>query len=321
MAQTESILCVVTPCRDEEEVLPGFYRRLHDVLSALEGLDYRILFVDDGSRDATLDLLNDLSRRDARVRVAALTRNFGHQAALLAGLSLADGEAVVIMDSDLQHPPEVIPEMVREWRKGHDVVSAVRRTSSGVSWFKRFSSGLFYWLINRLSDTPIVPGAADFCLMSRRAHAALVRMPEHHPFLRGMISWIGFPRTFVAYDAAERPAGRTKYTLPRMISMALDAVFSFSVTPIRLMTRLGLVITALGFVYLAYVVLRALIADDLVQGWGSLISVVVILGGLQLTFMGVIGAYLARVFEEVKRRPLYLFKQGADADRGASDRA
>jgi len=321
MASTEATLCIVAPCHNEEDVLPEFHRRLRDVLASLDGLDYRLVLVDDGSTDGTLERIEELRRRDPRVEVASLTRNFGHQAALLAGLSMAGGDAVLIMDSDLQHPPELIPEMVRRWRDGHDVVSAVRRTSAGVSWFKRFSSGLFYWLINRLSDTPIVPGAADFCLMSRRAHAALMRMPEHHPFLRGMISWMGFPRTFVPYDAAERPAGATKYDLPRMIAMALDAVFSFSVTPIRLMTRLGLVITGLGFIYLAYVVLRALIADDLVQGWGSLISVVVILGGLQLTFMGVIGAYLARVFEEVKRRPLYLFKQGDDRDRDESGRA
>jgi dolichol-phosphate mannosyltransferase len=321
----KQLLCVVAPCYDEEQVVAAFHGRLKAVLTSLSDLDHRIVFVDDGSRDGTLERLGELAESDERVQVLALSRNFGHQAALSAGLAVAKGDAVVFLDSDLQHPPELITDMVERWRDGHDVVSAVRRRTADAPLLKNLGSRLFYWLIRRLSDTPIVPGAADYCLLSRRAHGALLRMPERHRFLRGMVSWIGFPRALVHYDAAARPAGASKSDLRRMFRLAVDAVFSFSVTPIRLMIRFGVVITLLGFSYLGYVLLRAVLLDDLVQGWGSLISVVLILGGLQLLFMGMIGEYLARVFEEVKQRPLYVLKEpstrpgpGADDDAGGS---
>ena len=304
-------LVVVTPCFNEEAVVARFHEAATRQLEALEGLDYRILFVDDGSSDGTLEELNALRARDPRVQVSSLSRNFGHQIALTAGLAQARGDAVILMDSDLQHPPELIPRLVDEWRQGHDVVSAVRRDTADGSVFKNFSSRVFYWLIGKLSDTPIEPGAADFCLLSHRAQQALQRMPEHHRFLRGMVSWVGFPRAFVYYDAPARVAGESKYDLRRMVRLALDAVFSFSVTPIRLMRRFGLILIALGFVYLFYIILRFFVLRDLEPGWGSVISTVVILGGMQLASMGIIGEYLARVFEEVKARPLYLLKQEA----------
>lgn len=301
-------IVVVTPCYNEEAVVDRFHEELVRELETLD-LDFRVLFVDDGSSDGTLARLNALRERDPRVMVASLSRNFGHQIALSAGLSRASGDAVVLMDSDLQHPPSTIPRLVEEWRKGHDVVSAVRTQTEDGSFLKNFNSKLFYWLIGKLSDTPIVPGAADFCLLSRRAHRALLSMPEHHRFLRGMVSWVGYPRAFVHYDAPARAAGQSKYDLGRMVGLAFDAVFSFSVTPIRIMRRLGLFITALGLLYLGYIFLRAFVLGDLEPGWGSVLSTILILGGLQLVFMGVIGEYLARVFEEVKARPLFLLKQ------------
>jgi len=313
------VLWVVTACYDEEEVVDAFHAQLSAVLRELPGLDYRILFVDDGSRDGTLDRLNALRRADERVLVTSLSRNFGHQAALTAGLEAASGDAIVLMDCDLQHPPAVVARMVEQWRAGSDVVAAVRRATADAPWLKRLGSRLFYWLIRRLSDTPIAVGVADFCLLSRRAHRALLAMPEHHRFLRGMVAWLGFPRTFVPYDAPERAGGRSKYGFGRMVGLAIDAVFSFSTTPIRVMTRVGAVITTLGFVYLCYVLGRALLRGDLVAGWGSLISTVLIIGGLQLVFMGVIGAYVARVFEEVKRRPLYLVKQDVGDEGGVEE--
>ena len=309
--QERKRLVIVTPCFNEEAVVERFHEAVSKELETLEGIDFRILFVDDGSKDGTLERLNRLREEDERVMVTSLSRNFGHQIALTAGLSQAHGDAVVLMDSDLQHPPETIRDLVAEWRKGNDVVSAVRKDTADGSPFKNFSSRVFYWLIGKLSDTPIVPGAADFCLLSRRAQLALQKMPEHHRFLRGMVSWVGFPRTFVYYEAPARAAGESKYDLRRMIGLALDAVFSFSVTPIRLMRRFGLFITVMGFIYLIYVVLRSLVIGDLETGWGSLISTVLILGGLQLASMGIIGEYLARVFEEVKARPLFLLKQEA----------
>jgi len=313
-------LVVVTPCYNEEAVIERFHEKLVAELAVLEDLDFRVLFVDDGSTDGTLARLNALRERDPRVLVVSLSRNFGHQIALSAGLSRASADAVVLMDSDLQHPPSTIPRLVEEWRKGHDVVSAVRTQTADGSFLKNLNSKLFYWLIGKLSDTPIVPGAADFCLLSRRAHQALLSMPERHRFLRGMVSWVGYPRALVYYVAPARAAGQSSYDFRRMVGLAFDAVFSFSVTPIRIMRRLGLVITTLGLLYLVYIFLRAFTIGDLEPGWGSVISTILILGGLQLVFMGVIGEYLARVFEEVKARPLFLLKQDAIDESGNEDR-
>jgi len=222
------------------------------------------------------------------------------------------------MDSDLQHPPALIPQMVGLWRdEGYDIVSAVRKRTAGAGLFKRISSNWFYTVLNFLSDTAIEPGAADFCILSKRARRALVRMPERHRFLRGLIAWLGFPRVFVPYEAAARAAGNSKYSLRKMLRLALDATFSFSVAPIRLGIRLGVFFMMAGLVYLAYVVLRSLFWGGLIQGWGSLISVTLILGGLQFILIGLIGEYVGRIFEQVKARPVYLLKQRPAAPRRA----
>jgi polyisoprenyl-phosphate glycosyltransferase len=300
-------ICIVTPCYNEAEGIVSFYDA---VVRALDGLDWSLVCVDDGSTDGTLRQLNDLARRDHRVRVFSLSRNFGHQIALSAGLDVADGDAVVILDSDLQHPPSLIPEMVRLWQvEGHDIVSAVRTSTAGASWLKRASADGFYWLINKLSDTPIINGAADFCLLSRRAHHALLAMPERHRFLRGMVAWIGFSRATVSFEAPRRPTGRPKYTAFRSLALAWDAILSFSSTPMRLATRLGVGVSGVGALYLLYIVIRYLALNDLQRGWGSLMAAVLVLGGMQLTFVGLMGEYVVRVFEESKRRPLYFFKQ------------
>ncbi len=307
------MLCVVVPCYNEEDVLAQFYVELKDVLLSLDDLDYRIIFVDDGSEDDTLEILNALASADERIGVYSLSRNFGHQIALSAGLDAARGDAVVMMDADLQHPPALIRKLIEEWRQGYDVVSAVREWTDEASFFKRLSSRAFYWLINHLGDTHVVTGAADFCLLSRRAHAALRGMPEKHRFLRGMVSWIGFRRALVPYRAPPRAAGLSKYTLWKMLSMAWDAVCSFSSAPMRLATRIGAAVVLLAGAYLVYVLTRYMTVGDLVPGWGSVISTVLIIGGMQLVFIGLIGGYLARVFEEVKRRPLYILKQAPHA--------
>jgi polyisoprenyl-phosphate glycosyltransferase len=247
-----------------------------------------------------------------------LSRNFGHQVALSAGIDTAESDAAILMDSDLQHPPELIPKMLDScFRGGFDVVSAVRRCTRGAGFLKRITSQGFYWLFNHLSETRVEPGAADFCLLSRRAYRALRSMPERHRFLRGMVAWIGFRRSFLEYEAAERFGGRSKYSLTRMVRLAADAVFSFTTKPVRLATRLGLATVACGLVYLVYTVARAIFWRDTVPGWASLIGIVLILGGAQLAFVGLLGEYISRVFEEVKSRPLYLFKQGPDRDAGA----
>ena len=315
MADEFQLLCVVTPCYNEEEVIEKFYEALKPVLKSLPGLNHRIIFVDDGSRDRTLEKLNALGARDPAVRVYALSRNFGHQIALTAGLDAARGDAVIMMDSDLQHPPGLIPDMIRLWREGHDVVSAVRQATEKSGLFKGSASAVFYWLINFLSDTNIVRGAADFCLLSRQAHRALRRLPERHRFLRGMVSWVGFRRAFVFFEAPDRVAGKSKYTLFKMLQLAFNATFSFSVTPIRLATQLGLFTILLSLLYLIFILACYFLGwKKLAPGWASIIFLVTFLGGVQLAFVGILGEYIARIFEEVKRRPLYLFKQKPPAE-------
>jgi glycosyltransferase involved in cell wall biosynthesis len=306
------LLSVITPCYNESEVVHLFYNAVKPVLDALSDLDYEIVFVDDGSADDTLMHLNEIASRDENVRVCSLSRNFGHQIALTAGLDFARGDAIVLMDSDLQHPPSSIPDLVDKWREGYDVVSAVRENSQGASWLKDFTSNGFYFIFNLLSPTHVPKGAADFCLLSRRVCDTLNNMPERHRLLRGLVSWTGFKRALVPYVCAERIAGQSKYSLAKMVGLALDAVFSFSAQPLKLAFRMGLLMAVLGFSYLFWSVVSGLINGNLVPGYASLIGVTVTLGGFQLAFIGLIGEYLARVFEEVKGRPTYLVKQFPD---------
>jgi dolichol-phosphate mannosyltransferase len=312
--RTRPTLHIITACYNEEPGIEHFYRQLKSVLDSLTVVQHRIVFVDDGSDDGTLARLKAIAHRDPTCNVYALSRNFGHQAAITCGLHAArDADAVVVMDSDLQHPPSIIPGMVERWRAGYDVVQAIRQQSPGASPIKRLTSALFYWLFNRLSEVPLPKGAADFYLLSRRARDALMAMPERSRFLRGMVAWIGFQRTAVSYDAPPRSAGVSKYTRPRMTRLAMDGLLSFSARPIRLATRAGLLLVLVGGVYLSYILGRWVLLGDLVQGWPSLISIVLILGGAQILFIGLLGEYVARVFDESKQRPLYLVKQ-APAD-------
>jgi dolichol-phosphate mannosyltransferase len=314
----EPLLSVVTPCFNESEVVKLFHEAISPVLKNISGLEYELIFVDDGSSDDTLQILNEIANEDRAVRVCSLSRNFGHQIALTAGLDFSRGDAVILMDSDLQHPPEYIPELVEKWREGFDIVSAVRKNQQGDSWVKNLTSDGFYTVFNLLSSTQVPKGAADFCLLSRRVCETLKSMPERHRLLRGMVSWTGFKRAQVPYECADRAAGSSKYTFGKMIGLALDAVFSFSAQPLRLAFRIGLVMAFLGFVYLAWNIIKGLMTDGLVPGYASLIGVTVMLGGCQLAFIGLIGEYLARVFEEVKGRPTYLVKQfpGEDSRSG-----
>jgi dolichol-phosphate mannosyltransferase len=303
-------ITVISPCYNEESCVAKFYEALKAVLQT-ECAAYRhfILLVDDGSSDATLDRLNDLARQDPCVLVYSLSRNFGHQVALSAGLDQARGDAVILMDSDLQHPPALLPELIRQWEAGHEVVAAVRQATERVGWWKRLTSDGFYQVFNWLSEVAITPGVADFVLLARPAYRALQRMPERHRFLRGMIAWMGFRRALVPYRAAARVAGHSKYTLRRMLALAADALYSFTARPIRMAMRLGLVVAVPAAAYFVYILVHALILQDTIIGWPSTMCVILILGGLQLFFIGLIGEYLARVFDEVKARPRYLFKQ------------
>jgi glycosyltransferase involved in cell wall biosynthesis len=307
--QERTLISVVCPCFNEEEVIRLFYTELNRVLVQMADIDHEIILVDDGSRDKTLDRLNEIAAGDACVKVVSFSRNFGHQMALTAGVDYAGGDAVVLMDSDLQHPPAIIPQMVEKWRQGAEIVSCVRKDTANASLFKKMTSKGFYVVFNAMSDTKLPIGAADFCLLGRRAYEQLRDMPERHRFLRGMVAWVGFRRDFIEYIAPQRAAGTSKYSLAKMLRFSAEALFSFTSMPLKVATRLGVVITLAGLAYLVYIVLRAVIMGDTVQGWPSTISVVLILGGFQLTFIGLIGEYIARIFEEVKGRPAYVVKQ------------
>jgi polyisoprenyl-phosphate glycosyltransferase len=305
----KKLLSVVCPCYNEEEVIGLFYGELKKVLEGLEGIRHEIVLVDDGSRDKTLERLNDIAGRDSAVKVVSFSRNFGHQMALTAGMDYAAGDAVLIMDSDLQHPPAMIPDMVAKWRQGADIVSCMRKDTADATLFKKITSTGFYHVFNAMSDTKLPVGAADFCLMDARVCQKLREMPERHRFLRGMVAWVGFRRELIEYVASERAAGKSKYSLSRMLRFSAEALFSFTSMPLKMATRLGVITTLGGLIYLAYILLRYLFMHDLFPGWASLICVVLILGGFQLTFIGLIGEYIARIFEEVKGRPLYILKQ------------
>jgi len=300
-------LSVVVPVFNEEENIPELYRRL---LPVLEGCvsSFEVLFVDDGSRDRSWELVRDLAGRDGRVRGLKFSRNFGHQMAFAAGLEHARGEAVVIMDADLQDPPEVIPELVARFREGWDVVYAQRRRREGESAFKLLTAKAFYRLLRRITPVDIPLDTGDFRLMSRRAVEAFRRLGERHRFTRGLVAWLGFRQTGVLYDRAARHAGDTKYPLRKMMRFAIDAITSFSHVPLQLATWLGFAVSAFAFAYILVVLVLKVVGISW-PGYTSLMAAILFLGGVQLVMIGLLGEYLGRVYDEVKRRPLYLVQE------------
>jgi len=302
------LLSVVIPCYNEEPVLRSTHERLARTLASLPDIEFEMIFVDDGSRDETFSLLRELQLADRHVRVLRLSRNFGHQMAATAGLAEAGGDAVILIDADLQDPPEVIAEMIELWRAGNEVVYGSRTSRAGESRFKLWTAKVFYRLINRLSDTEIPVDTGDFRLMDRKVVDVLVAMPERGRFLRGMVSWVGFRQTPIFYKREARHAGASKYPFLKMMKFGMDGIFSFSVLPLRLaaLTGLAAIWIAIGGIVLA-VVARVFGLYDLRfgRGWASLFVAVLFMGGVQLLCLGVIGEYLGRIYTEVKQRPLY----------------
>jgi glycosyltransferase involved in cell wall biosynthesis len=301
------LVSVVAPVFNEEGTLSEFHRRTVEMLEAL-GRDWELVLVDDGSTDATPAMLADIAEADSRVKAVILSRNFGHQAALSAGLDHATGDAVVMMDSDLQDPPELIPEMFEHWRGGSDVVYAVRTARAGETRLKLATAGWFYRTFSKLAQIELTQNAGDFRLLDRVALDALHAMPERNRFLRGMTVWVGFTQTAVPYERDARYAGETKYTPRKMIRFSLDAIFSFSQTPLQLALVLGFAIAAFAFLAVP-VAIGFKIAGQFVSGVTTVLIAVLLLGGIQLITVGIIGEYLGRVYDEVKRRPLYLVKE------------
>lgn len=316
----KEVLSVVVPCANEEEVLPSTHGRLIAVLEGLTDLDFEILYVDDGSTDSTPLVLRQLQGRDARVRVVRLSRNFGHQMAITAGMEHATGDAVVVIDADLQDPPEVIPEFVKMWKQGHDVVYGVRVAREGETHFKLWTAKVFYRLIGRLSDTQIPLDSGDFRLIDRRVLEALVAMPERDRYIRGMVSWLGFSQVPVPYHRAARDAGKTKFSLFRMMRFATDGIVSFSTLPLRLASWLGFLVSGIALAGVAWALYARLFGKNWVQGWASLTIAILFLGGVQLICLGIIGEYLGRAYGESKQRPLYVVRERLGFERQGARR-
>lgn len=315
MPTDNALISVVAPVYNEAATVRELHRRLTDALTLLGR--YEIVLVDDGSSDGTWEALRDLAQADRHLRLLRLSRNFGHQVALSAGLDHARGDAIVSLDGDLQDPPEVIGDLVARWREGADVVFAVRRRREGETWFKRTTAAVFYKFLKRVSSVDIPEQAGDFRLLSRRALDALKAMPERARYLRGMSSWIGFRQAEVEYARDARYAGETKYPLRRMLQFAGDAVTSFSATPIRFVAALGFISVALCLVALAWTLYIRLFTDETVAGWTSVIVLVLFLGGVQLLSLGIIGQYIGRIFDEVKGRPLYFVDEVVERDEAS----
>jgi glycosyltransferase involved in cell wall biosynthesis len=307
------LLSVVAPVYNEEDTITEFGRR---VAEALGGIPYELVLVDDGSSDRTPTLLSLLAGADERVRVITLSRNFGHQAALTAGLDHARGNAIVMLDSDLQDPPELIVDLLDRWREGADVVYAVRREREGEGRFKLATARGFYKVFSKVAHVELEPNSGDFRLLDRVALDALASMHERNRFLRGMTVWVGFNQTAVAYDRDPRFAGETKYTLRKMMRFAFDAITSFSHAPLQAATGLGFLFSAIAFLGLPIaIIFRA--TGQFVPGVTTVLFAVLLLGGIQLITVGIIGEYIGRIYEEVKGRPLYLVRNGEQADEDA----
>ena len=303
------LLSVVVPCFNEEPVVRQTHQRLVAVLQDLPGLQFEIVYVDDGSGDSTLDILRQLQKEDSRIRVIVLSRNFGHQVALTAGLEHAEGDAVVAIDADLQDPPEVIPEMLARWRDGADVAYGVRVARQGETRFKLWSARFFYRLINRLSEVAIPLDTGDFRLMDRRVVEAFRGMPERHRFVRGMVAWLGFRQEPVHYERQARLAGQTKYPLRKMLLFAIDGIVSFSFAPLRLATRMGFAASGVAVLGVIYALVLRILTDTWVPGWTLIFIAILFLGGVQLVVIGILGEYLGRIYGESKKRPLYLVRE------------
>jgi dolichol-phosphate mannosyltransferase len=309
------VLSVVAPVFNEHGTLAELHRRLTAALATLGS--YEIVLVDDGSTDGSWDALLGLAARDPRVRLLKLSRNFGHQAALSAGLDAARGDADVLMDADLQDPPELIPRLVETWREGFDVVYAVRGDREGETRVRLASIALFYRLLHRISPTEIPRNVGDFRLLSRRAADAVSAMPERARFLRGMTSWIGFRQTGVTYTREARHAGESKYPPSKLVRLAFDGITSFSTAPIKLVTAIGFALVVFCVGVLGWTLYVRFFTSHHPQGWTSVIAVVLLLGGVQLLSLGVIGQYVARIFDETKQRPVYLVEEVVESVREA----
>lgn len=296
---------LVVPIWNEESIIPELYRRVVNVMDST-GAPWEMICINDGSRDRSLHLLTQLHEQDARIKVLDFSRNFGHQIAITAGADFAEGDAVIVMDSDLQDPPEVVADLIAKWQEGYEVVYAVRTRREGETWFKLTTAKLFYRLLKRITDVEIPLDTGDFRLMDRRVVLAMRQLREQHRFMRGLSSWVGFKQIGVQYERAERYAGETKYPLRKMVRLANTAITNFSYLPLQLATYLGFILATLSLIGMIIAVVLRLSGSSFFLGQATTLVSVLLLGGIQLIVLGIIGEYLGRIYDEVKGRPLYI---------------
>lgn len=299
---------IIVPAYNEELVIEESYRRLTAVMEST-GSAYELIFINDGSRDKTPELLNDLADKDARVKVLHFSRNFGHQTAVSAGMDYAKGQAVVIIDADLQDPPEVILQMIEKWKQGYDVVYGKRLQRKGETWFKKVTAKAFYRFLNHMTTVEIPVDTGDFRLIDRKVCDVMKGLTEKNRYVRGLISWVGFKQTAVEYVREERFAGETKYPLKKMVKLAVDATMSFSYKPLRIAGFVGMGLSLASFVYLVVIICQKIFTDTTVPGWASLIAVMLFFNGVILILQSVTGEYIGRIYEETKNRPLYIISE------------
>lgn len=299
------VLSIVIPVYNEAEVLPLFYKRIYRALLTLNTA-YELIFVDDGSVDGSVDYLAELSTHDPSIKILRLSRNFGKEAAVTAGIDHAQGTALIVIDADLQDPPEEIPRMVKAWQDGADVVCMKRLERQGETQLKRYSAHLFYRLLNRLSDVNIPEDTGDFRLMSRRAVDALKQLPERQRYMKGLFAWVGMPTVVLLYNREARGAGKTKWNYHALFGLAFEGITSFSTAPLRWATHLGLLTALFGILFGCWIVLKTLLFGEPVQGYPSLMAMITFLGGIQLLGLGIVGEYVGKTYLESKQRPIYL---------------
>ena len=304
-------ICVIIPCFNEKENLLYLNQKLQQIFKTglCSKYNFRILFVDDGSKDETLTEIKKLCDKNPEIDFISFSRNFGHQQAIKAGIDHASADAVITMDADLQHPPELIPEFIKCWEQGFDVVNSRNRDNENQSFLKKVSSKSFYSFLNLLSYVKIEPGAADFRLMDKKVLEQLRKLNEQNLFIRGIIPWLGFKQYTIEYSPGERKFGKTKYTLQKMFSLALAGITSFSIKPLRISIFFGLVLSVIAIIYMIYALYIGLFTDKAIEGWTSVIVSVLFIGGLQLLMLGIIGEYLGKLFLENKKRPTYIIDQ------------
>jgi glycosyltransferase involved in cell wall biosynthesis len=305
-------ISILIPAYNEEEVLDNFYQRLGKIANDNKSYAFEFLFADDGSKDKTLDIIKGYAKKDNRIKYVSLSRNFGKETAMIAGLDYVTGDACVLIDADLQDPPELIPKMIKFWEEGYDDVYAKRNSREGETWIKMFTANGYYWLLNKMTQGQLIKipkNTGDFRLLDRRCVEALKQLRESERYTKGMFSWVGFKKKEITFDRDPRAAGEVKQNYRKLMNLAIDGITSFSTTPLRVSSFFGVIVSFVAFLYLIWVVVKAAAFGDPVAGYPSLIAVVLFLGGVQLLSLGIIGEYVGRIFKEVKNRPLYYIEE------------